>query len=110
MWRIAGTGGEVQHLSGDRQHRGVILNWLGVTGGAFQPVACVVAPSARGQEDGYYPYCHHGAVELRPPGRQAFPGTRSSCEGPDAKAGLIDLETASVHIQQASEDLEESLA
>ena len=26
------------------------------TGGALQPVACVVAPSARGQEDGDYPY------------------------------------------------------
>ena len=41
----------------------MILNWLGVspletedTGGAFQPVACVVAPSARGKEDGDYPY------------------------------------------------------
>ena len=56
VWRIAGTGGEVQPLSGDWRLRWVLLNWLGVTCGAFQPVACVVAPSARGQEDEYYPY------------------------------------------------------
>ena len=41
----------------------MLLNWLGVspletedTGGAFQSVDCVVAPSARGQGDRDYPY------------------------------------------------------
>ena len=42
---------------------GVLPNWFGVspletedTGGALQPAACLVAPSARGKEDGDYPY------------------------------------------------------
>ena len=87
VWRIAGTGGEVQLLSGDWRLRWVLLNWLGVTCGAFQPVACVVAPSARGQEDEYNPYWHRGAFELRAPGRQAFPGPRASCGGPEAEPG-----------------------
>ena len=65
-------------------------------------------------------------------GRQAFPEPRASCGGPDvAKAepgwwcisatagpivahalstGLTDIERASVHIQRASEDLEEGPA
>ena len=92
--RIAGTRGEVQPLSRDWRLRGVLLNWLGVspletedTGGAFQPVACVVAPSVRCQEDEDYTYWHRGEVLLLPPRRQAFPGPRASCGGPDgAKA------------------------
>ena len=91
IWGIAGAEEEVQPLSGDWRLRGVLPNWLGVspvetedTGGALQPAAWLVAPSARGQVDGDYPYWHSGAVVLRHPDAKPLLDT----EPPDVEAQM----------------------
>ena len=104
------------------------------TGGAFQQAACLVALSASSQEDGDYLWTIRRAVVRKPPGRKSFLDPEPLVEvqmslkqshaggvfrrqqrdmdlvAHGMSQGLEDLERAWVHLQGASEDLEEVLA